>query len=162
MNRMWQSQDQSKIKYLSDKEIDKFFASVKKGKYAKRDSCLFYLMLSYGLRESEAISIRIEDLNLDPLDPQILIRRAKQRNKKNGRFYDLSRENYKQIKAWLKEREKWPGAKSDYLFVTQKSRHKYDHMSHDGLYGLVKKYGRSRYCRDLSPHVQAYNRRSLS
>jgi integrase len=150
---MWQSQDQSKIKYLSDKEIDKFFASVKKGKYTKRDSCLFLLMLSYGLRESEAISIRMEDLNLDLNDPQILIRRVKQRNKKNGRFYDLSKENYKRIKAWLKEREKWPGARSDYLFITQKSRSKYDHMSTDGLYGLVKKYGKEAGISEIYPHM---------
>jgi type 1 fimbriae regulatory protein FimB len=153
MNRIWKYQDQATIKYLSDEEIDKFFASVKKGKYAKRDSCLFHLMLSYGLRESEAISIRIEDLSLDPKDPQILIRRVKQRNKKNGRWYDLSKENYKRIKAWIKEREKWPGARSDYLFITQKSRGKYDHMSHEGLYGLVKKYGKEAGIPDIYPHM---------
>jgi integrase len=153
MTRIWQSQDQSRIKYLSDKEIDKFFASVKKGKYYKRDTCLFHLMLSYGLRESEAISIQLEDLNLDPIDPQILIRRVKQRNKKNGRFYDISRENYKRIKAWLKEREKWPGAKSDYFFITQKSHGKYGHMSTDCLYGLVKKYGREAGISEIYPHM---------
>jgi integrase len=153
MNKFWASQDQSKIKYLDDKEVERFFSAVKKGKYAKRDSCLFHLILSFGLRESEAISIQLEDLNLDPIDPQILIRRAKQRNKKNGRFYDISRENYKRIKAWLKEREKWPGAKSDYLFITQKSRSKYDHMSTDGLYGLVKKYGKEAGISEIYPHM---------
>ena len=153
MNKLWASQDQATIKYLSDEEIDKFFASVKKGKYSKRDICLFNLMISYGLRESEAISIRMEDLNLDHNDPQILIRRVKQRNKKNSRFYDLSRENYKRIKAWLKERDKWPGAKSDFLFITQKSRYKYDHMSHEGLYGLVKKYGKEAGIPEICPHM---------
>jgi integrase len=153
MNKFWASQDQSRIKYLSDKEIDKFFASVKKGKYVKRNTGLFHLMLSYGLRESEAISIKIEDLNLDPQDPQILIRRVKQRNRKNGRWYDLSKENYKRVKAWLKEREKWPGAKSDYLFITQKSRRRYDRMSTDCLYGLVKKYGKDAGIKEIYPHM---------
>ena len=83
----WQYQDQATVKYLSDEEVSKFFAAVQKGKYVKRDLCLFHLMLAFGLRESEAISIRMEDLNLDPNDPQILIRRVKQRNKRNGRFY---------------------------------------------------------------------------
>ena len=153
MNKIWRYQDQATIKYLSDKEIDKFFTSVTNGKYVKRDSCLFHLMLSYGLRESEAISIRVEDISLDPNDPQILIRRVKQRNKKNGRWYDLSKENYKRLKAWLKEREKWPSAKSDYVFITQKSRSKYDHMSTDCLYGLVKKYGKDAGIPEIYPHM---------
>jgi len=153
MNRIWKYQDQATIKYLSDKEIDRFFASVKKGKYAKRDSCLFHLMISYGLRESEAISIRMEDINLDPNDPQILIRRVKQRNKKNGRFYDLSKENYIRVKSWIKARDKWAGEKSDFLFITQKSRRKYDRMSTDCLYGLVKKHGKDASISEIYPHM---------
>lgn len=144
---------QETIKYLSDGDAAKFFKAVEKSKYVKRDVCLFHLMLSYGLREAEAISIRLDDLDLNPNDPQILIRRVKQRKKKTGRWYDLSRENYRLIKTWLKEREKWPGARSDYLFITQKSRGKYDHMSHEGLYGLVKKYGKEAGISEIYPHM---------
>jgi integrase len=152
MINRWKVQDQSNIKYLSDDEVLKFFNAVKKGKYAKRDLCLFYLMLSYGLREAEALSIRLDDLDLNPNDPQIMIRRVKLRIRK-GRWYDLSQENYKRIKTWLKERKKWQGAKSDFLFITQKSRGKYAHMGADCLYGLVKKYGMEAGIQQIYPHM---------
>ena len=141
------------IKYLSDKEVDAFFKAINKSRYPKRDACLFHLMLSYGLRELEAVTLHLDDLDLNPNDPQILIRRVKQRKKKNGRWYDLSRDNFKLIKTWLKEREKWPGAKSDYLFITQKSKGKYDHMGIDCLYGLVKKYGKEMGMPGIYPHM---------
>jgi len=57
------------------------------------------------------------------------------------------------VRTFADWEEKWPGARSDYLFITQKSRGKYDHMSHEGLYGLVKKYGKEAGIPDIYPHM---------
>jgi len=143
------------MKYLSDKEILNFFSAVKKGKNPRRDLCLFGLMLSYGMRLNEVLSIRLEDLSLDPLDPQIFVRRLKRR-KPYGRWHELSKENFQRIKSWLKERKNWRGARSEYLFLSQKSRGRYDHLGRDCLWNLVKRYGKAAGIEDIYPHKFRY------
>jgi integrase len=141
------------MKYLTDEQIGRFFGAVRKGKYVRRDTLIFSLMLSYGLRLGEAISIRLEDVDMNPADPQIQIRRLKQRQKKKPRFYELSKANYDLLKSWLRERNRWHGSRSDYLFITQKSHSKFDHMGRDCLYGLCREYGRSADIGDIHPHM---------
>jgi len=143
------------MKYLSDREIERFFQAVKKGKYSRRDLCLFGLMLSYGMRLNEVAAVRLEDLSLDPLDPQIQVRRLKRR-KPYGRWHELSKENFQRIKSWLRERKSWKGSRSEYLFISQMSRGRYDHIGPDCIWSLVKKYGEAAGIEDIHPHKFRY------
>ena len=58
----------TKIRYFSDDEIKKFFDAVKRGKNV-RDLLFFRFMLRYGLRPTEAVSIRLEDIKPDLAHP---------------------------------------------------------------------------------------------
>ena len=50
--------------YLAASEIDAFLKASKKTRYPKRNYLLFLLMYRHGLRVSEAINLRISDVNL--------------------------------------------------------------------------------------------------
>ena len=71
--RGWSAEDNQ---YLSQDELKRFFANIE-GRNRKRDTCLFMLMYRHGLRVSEALALRWDDI--DFTRGHIRIRR-----KKNG------------------------------------------------------------------------------
>jgi site-specific recombinase XerD len=141
----WQSGTSGTIKYLNEGQLRRFFSAVrvkKKAIFRHRDICLFSLMLSYGLREAEAVRIQLKDINLRGKDKLIFIRRVKSRHSENGRWYLVSGENAELIKAWLKRRKRLSGASSNpWLFITQMSGEK-GHMSEDQLFHIFKQYAK--------------------
>jgi type 1 fimbriae regulatory protein FimB len=148
----WTTPTAETIKYLSDDELHRFFEAIKKcpkERIRKRDLCLFSIMLAYGLREAEAISLRLENLNLK--ESQIFIKRVKRQNA--GRWYNISEENQRYIKIWLREREKSRLAQvNPFLFFTQKSRRE-EGLSGDQLYFLCRRYGKLAGIARMHPHV---------
>ncbi len=148
----WNSPTAETIKYLSDDELRRFFEAIKKNpkdRIRKRDLCLFSLMLAYGLREAEAVGLKLDYLNLK--ENQIFVKRVKRQNA--GRWCNVSEENQKLIKAWLKERGKSRFAQTNpYLFVTQKSRTE-EGLSGDQLYFICRRYGKAAVIERMHPHV---------
>jgi len=61
----------SRIKYLSKEDIERFFSCIKN----RRDKALFGLTYLYGLRISEALSLKLSHIDLE--NKRILIHRAK-------------------------------------------------------------------------------------
>lgn len=95
MNQQFGRKRSGGLKYLEDEELSKFMhEAAKKPKY----DCLFALVLSYGLRESEAISIRLSDIR----ENHTIFIRAK----KNGwdREYEISDTLWRKIQKYLRSR----------------------------------------------------------
>lgn len=61
--------------FLSEAEVDRLLAAAKKGRHAVRDHLLLLMMYRHGLRASEAIAIRLPDLNLE--QSRLWVRRVK-------------------------------------------------------------------------------------
>jgi len=140
-----------KKKYFDEEEFRRFFAAIdslrpatpQKKRDKKADQLLFRLVLNYGLRTTEAVRLKLEDIN--ELEKQIYIRRLKRKGNP-GRWYDLPNDIMKLYQDWKKTRDKIPEAgRNPFLFVSQMSlngqrRGPAEHLSHDQLYRRFKKY----------------------
>ena len=150
MNANWNSVPSSEnIKYLTEDELRRFFAVIKANKkeiIRKRDLCLFSLMLAYGLRSAEAISLKLEHINLS--ERQIFVKRKKRKN--YGRWFNISDDNIKLIKSWLKVRARL--RPSPYLFLSAQTRQD-EALSADQLYFISRKYGNIAGIPRMHPHV---------
>lgn len=105
---------QGQRNYLTGGEIKGFFTEARKAKSA-RDDCLFSLILYLGLRVSEAIRLKLSDLNQDSLEIRI-------QGLKSGRArtYEIPSDIWKKIGRWLKVRsQKKNIEKNPYLFPSQ-------------------------------------------
>jgi len=122
----WTSGSTKTIKYLTDAELAKFFeavSAVPDPVIRARDTAMFHLMLSYGLRCLEVKILSVRDLNFKVKPPQIYVTRVKERHwrkdpksgkkvyVKKGRagdWYDLSDSNVARLVEWLEARETLP------------------------------------------------------
>lgn len=134
----WNGGDPEQVKYLTEAELRRFFSAVRanpKARIRRRDLCLMSMILHFGLRQEEAISMRLDQLELDR--GQIFIRRVKGGQ---SRHYDLPAELIKLIKSWLREREKFPHAElNPLLFITQTRSHERG-LSSPQFFTLFKRY----------------------
>lgn len=111
------------LKYLNEEQLKRFSDSVKAGK-SIRDFVLFSLCLRYGLRVSELVGIKLQDINMEA--EQITVHGLK-----NGqvRTYDLTngeecyrpdREDvlFQKLKQWIRNGRKKvdPKGMNPYLF----------------------------------------------
>ena len=83
----------------------------KNDRYAKRNECLLLVGFSFGLRVSELLNLKIEDVDLD--NAQIHLERLK-----NGKVHDpsVSKALQRTLKAYIKDRD---AKATDYLFPSQ-------------------------------------------
>ncbi|MEX9650291.1 tyrosine-type recombinase/integrase [Providencia rettgeri] len=52
-------------KYLTQQEISRLLAACHLSRHPERNSCLIYMCFIHGLRASEALSLKLSDLNLE-------------------------------------------------------------------------------------------------
>jgi|Deesub1362B_J571_1020462.scaffolds.fasta_scaffold05548_2 integrase len=106
--------DPTRIKYLTPEQLEKLWKVMDKN---KRDKTMFRLMYAFGLRVSELVNLKLEDILWD--SQQIRVPRVK-----SGvpRVWDVPDKLFKLLKQWVREREKLDNAKENpYLFITEYS-----------------------------------------
>ncbi|TCO69162.1 tyrosine-type recombinase/integrase [Marinisporobacter balticus] len=82
----------------------------------KRDYAIVTLLAYSGMRISEALSIKIHDVNLPARE--ILVRYGK---RKKQRFVIINDKIFNAIKEYLKERQHQKNSNSEYLFISRES-----------------------------------------
>jgi type 1 fimbriae regulatory protein FimB len=106
--RRWKKGD---IQGITPEELQQMIKVAKNDRYAKRNECMLLVGFSFGLRVSELLNLRIEDIDLE--NAQIHLERAK-----NGKTHDpaISKALQRTLKSYVKERN---GKPSDFLFPSQ-------------------------------------------
>ena len=110
-----QTIDHQAKNFLTTSEMKKFLAAARKGRHAVRDYCLMLMAYRHGLRVSELIDIRRNDLDLET--GRLFVRRLKG---SLSTQQPLEGDELRALRAWLRERETYPNASSNYLFLSER------------------------------------------
>lgn len=137
------------VRFLDPSELEAILAAPdQKTWIGRRDHALLLTTVQTGLRVSEVIGLRLEDLQLGP-SPHV---RCRGKGRKE-RCTPLTRQTVAALRAWLRERK---GTPSDPLFPTTRG----SSLSRDAVEWLVKKYAAiaserqpSLKTKSISPHV---------
>jgi integrase len=139
-----------KIKYLNADQLRTFFSALRSAtartpaakRRKKLDVALLRLIYILGLRQSEAVTLPLDALDLE--NGKIFIKRLKRRRPARAYPYDLDEETLAALRTWLKERAKtyWAKHGSEFLFPAFLRRSRLPHLSHDYAYNAFKRYAR--------------------
>ena len=110
-----QTIDHQAKNFLTTSEMKKFLAAARKGRHAVRDYCLMLMAYRHGLRVSELIDIRLNDLDLET--GRLFVRRLKG---SLSTQQPIEGDELRALRAWLRERETYPNASSNYLFLSER------------------------------------------
>ena len=110
-----QTIDHQAKNFLTTSEMKKFLAAARKGRHAVRDYCLMLMAYRHGLRVSELIDIRRNDLDLET--GRLFVRRLKG---SLSTQQPIEGDELRALHAWLRERETYPNASSNYLFLSER------------------------------------------
>lgn len=100
--------------FLTESEMEKFLKAAKFTRNPERDYCLMLMAYRHGLRVSEAIDIRLSQLDLD--GAYLYVRRLK--GSRSGQ-QPIEGDELRAIRAWLRERLAHKMTTSDYLFLSE-------------------------------------------
>ncbi|MCF0224859.1 MAG: tyrosine recombinase [Fibrobacter sp.] len=128
--------------YLTRDEIDSVFESASNGKNALRDTALFELMYSAGLRISEALSIRLSQLDIDNEWLTPIGKGNKQR------LVPLGENAKKNLSLWILEGRPLTQPKSDIIILNSKG----SPMSRMGAWKIVQQHT-MHLTKQVSPHT---------
>ena len=106
--RRWKKGD---IQGTTPEELQLMIKVAKNDRYAKRNECMLLVGFSFGLRVSELLNLKIEDVDLE--NAQIHLERPKSRKAHDPA---VSKALLRTLKAYIKERG---GKPSDFLFPSQ-------------------------------------------
>jgi len=107
-----------KIKtFLTEPEIEAFLQAAKKTRNGKRDHCLMLMVFRHGLRVSEAIDIRLSELDLSGC--YINVRRLK--GSRSG-LQPIEGDEVRAIRSWMRDRVAFKMAGSDLLFLSEQGK----------------------------------------
>lgn len=107
-----------KIKtFLTEAEIEAFLQAAKKTRNGKRDYCLMLVVFRHGLRVSEAIDIRLRELDFSACC--LNVRRLK--GSRSG-LQPIEGDEIRAIKAWMHVRELHKMGGSDLLFLSEQGK----------------------------------------
>jgi len=145
----WQGMRED-IHYLEEEELDRLLNLTKRN---KMHACLFRLIYVYGLRVTEAVTLKVD--NLDLKRKEILITRVKRKDRFRTRPYPMDEETMTLVKQWLKKRAKHRAAKkgNPYLFLSNKSRSVEDHISVPQVQFIFRRYAREAGINSKRGHV---------
>ncbi|MEJ7861716.1 MAG: tyrosine-type recombinase/integrase [Pyrinomonadaceae bacterium] len=136
--------DQNAKNFLTDNEMKKFLAAARKSRHGVRNFCLMLTAYRHGLRVSELVDIRLKDLN--PETGRLFVRRLKG---SLSTHQPVEGDELRAIRAWLGERENYPNASSNYLFLSERGP-----MTRQSINYLVEQTGiRAKLNFKVNPHM---------
>jgi len=124
--------DQNAKNFLTDSEMKKFLAAARKSRHGIRNFCLMLTAYRHGLRVSELVDIRFKDLDLET--GRLFVRRLKG---SLSTHQPIEGDELRAIRAWLRERENYPNAGSNYLFLSERGP-----MTRQSINYLVEQTGK--------------------
>lgn len=106
--RRWKKGD---IQGITPEELQQMIKVAKGDRYSRRNECMLLVGFSFGLRVSELLDLKVQDIDLH--NAQIHLER-----RKNGKTHDpaISKALQRRLRAYIKERD---GKATDYLFPSQ-------------------------------------------
>lgn len=122
----------SERKHLTEHEVGRLLDATKGARHELRDRCLLLLMFRHGRRVSEACNWRIADFDLE--GRSVYVQRLK---RGLSTTHPLRADELRALKAWLKERRRYPGADSDTLFLSERGTR----LTRQQVHYLVRRYG---------------------
>ncbi|MDQ3132870.1 MAG: tyrosine-type recombinase/integrase [Acidobacteriota bacterium] len=136
--------DQNAKNFLTTSEMKKFLAAVRQSRHGVRNFCLMLTAYRHGLRVSELIDIRLKDLDLET--GRLFVRRLKG---SLSTHQPIEGDELRAIRAWLRERENYPNACSNYLFLSERGP-----MTRQSINYLVEQTGiRAKLNFKVNPHM---------
>lgn len=136
--------DQNKKNFLTESEMKKFLETTRKGRHGVRDFCLMLMAYRHGLRVSELIDIRLKDLDLET--GRLFVRRLKG---SLSTHQPIEGNELRAIRAWLRQRENYPNASSNYLFLSERGM-----LTRQAINYLVEQIGkRAKFAFKVNPHM---------
>jgi type 1 fimbriae regulatory protein FimB len=102
--------------YLTPEEVDKLLSAARIGatRNSERDHCLLGMMFRHGLRVSEAIGLRLTDIDLD----QATFHVHRLKESASG-AHPIYQDDRKALRAWLKVRKEMK-PDNDFLFISER------------------------------------------
>jgi len=101
--------------FLTEAEIKRFLDEARRGRHGVRDYLMMLMAYRHGLRVSELIDLRLDDLDLD--SARLFVRRRKG---SLSTHQPIEGDELRALRAWLREREQRPDASSPYLFLSER------------------------------------------
>ena len=136
--------DQNAKNFLTTNEMKRFLAAARKSRHGVRNFCLMLTAYRHGLRVSELVDIRLKDLDLET--GRLFVRRLKG---SLSTHQPIEGDELRAIRAWLRERENYPNASSNYLFLSERGP-----MTRQSINYLVEQNGkRAKLNFKVNPHM---------
>jgi type 1 fimbriae regulatory protein FimB len=118
-------------KHLTGREVEKLLAITKGARHEARDRCLILLMFRHGLRVSEAVGLKLSDVDME--GRSLHVKRLK---RGLSTTHPLRGDELRVLKAWMGERARMkPDDKA--LFVSERRQP----MSRKTAWRIIRDYG---------------------
>jgi type 1 fimbriae regulatory protein FimB len=113
--REHQTVDRRGKDFLTEAEMKGFLEAARQGRHGVRDYLMMLMTYRHGLRVSELVDLRLEDLDLDT--GRLYVRRKKG---SLSTHQPMEGDEVRAIRAWLRAREPRHDARSPYLFLSER------------------------------------------
>jgi type 1 fimbriae regulatory protein FimB len=130
--------------FLTEEEMNRFLESAQEGQHSVRDYLMMLMAYRHGLRSSELVDLRLEDLNLET--NRLYIRR---RNGGHSAHHPIEEDELRALRAWLQKREQHLDADSPFLFLGERGP-----LTRQAINYLVREIGkRAKLQFHVNPHM---------
>jgi type 1 fimbriae regulatory protein FimB len=120
-------------KHLTGLEVEKLLTATKEGRNEARDKCLILLMFRHGLRVSEAVGLKLSDVDME--GRSLHVKRLK---RGLSMTHPLRSDELRVLKAWLAIRQRMrPESKA--LFISERRTA----LSRQMAWVLIRGYGKA-------------------
>jgi type 1 fimbriae regulatory protein FimB len=130
--------------FLTEAEMKRLLEAARRGRHGVRDHLLMLMAYRHGLRVSELVDVRLKDFDMET--GRLYVRRKKG---SLSTHQPIEGDELRAIRAYLREREQRSGARSSYLFLSERGP-----MTRQAINYLAKEIGeRAKLRFRVHPHM---------